>query len=228
MRALEGAPQTPIEQVTELGDQVLEKLIAAGITTVEHLADMTEEELGEVPGIGDKSVERIAVAVRHYFGQYEEGEARPEQPVSELAASLDNNTASDSSVAHTPPTEADGKPFETSADGNESEAGDLLLIAEDANEPGGVEGDLTEESSMSKTPEQVLAEQAIYADEPVEIGSIDDAVAREDRMSQLDGFGSDADIREAGIELDNQTVEDLAEQAGETGSETIDRDEPLG
>lgn len=55
----------------------MEKLIAAGITTVEQLADMTAEELGEVPGIGDKSVEKIAVAVRHYFGQYEEGEARP-------------------------------------------------------------------------------------------------------------------------------------------------------
>ncbi len=228
MRALEGAPQTPIEQVTELGDQVLEKLIAAGITTVEHLADMTEEELGEVPGIGDKSVERIAVAVRHYFGQYEEGEARPEQPVSELAASLENNTASDSSVAHTAPTEEDGKPYDPASDISGSEAGEVLLIAADANEPGGEEGDLTKESSMSKTPEAVLAEQAIYADEPVEVGSIDDAIAREDRMSQLDAFGNDADIREAQIEMDNQTMEDLAEQAGETGSETIDRDEPLG
>ena len=101
-------------------------------------------------------------------------------------------------------------------------------MAEDANEPGAEEGDLTKESSMSKTPEQVLAEQAAYADEPIEVGTIDDAVAREDRMSQLDGFGNDADLREAQIEMDNQTMEDLAEQAGETGSETIDRDEPLG
>lgn len=81
---------------------------------------------------------------------------------------------------------------------------------------------------MSKTTEAVLAEQANYADEPVEVGSIDDVAELEDRQSQLDGFGSDADIREARIELDNQTMEDLAEQAGETGSETIDRDEPLG
>src|ERR1700754_5233498 len=77
MAALGGGPSTPIEQVTEIGESVLEKLIAAGITTVEHLADMTAEELGEVPGIGEKSVEKIAVAVRHYFGQYEEGEERP-------------------------------------------------------------------------------------------------------------------------------------------------------
>ena len=77
MQAMQGAPQTPIEQVTELGESVMEKLIAAGITTVEQLADMTAEELGEVPGIGERSVERIAISVRHYFGQYEEGEARP-------------------------------------------------------------------------------------------------------------------------------------------------------
>jgi N utilization substance protein A len=77
MQAMAGTPATPIEQVTELGDSVMEKLIAAGITTAEQLADMTAEELMEVPGIGDKTVEKIAVAVRHYFGQYEEGEERP-------------------------------------------------------------------------------------------------------------------------------------------------------
>ena len=69
---------TPIEQVTELGDSILEKLIAAGLTTVEALADMTPEQLEEIPGIGEKTLEKISVAVRHYFGQYEEGEERPE------------------------------------------------------------------------------------------------------------------------------------------------------
>jgi N utilization substance protein A len=78
MQAMSGGPSTPIEQITELGEGVMEKLIAAGITTVESLADMTEEELGEVPGIGEKTVTKIATAVRHYFGQYNEGEVRPE------------------------------------------------------------------------------------------------------------------------------------------------------
>jgi N utilization substance protein A len=85
MQAMSGGPTTPIEQVTELGDAVLEKLIAAGITTVEALADMTPEQLEEVPGIGEKTVEKISVAVRHYFGQYEEGEQRP-QPAAAVAA----------------------------------------------------------------------------------------------------------------------------------------------
>jgi len=82
MQAMSGGPTTPIEQVSELGEAILEKLIAAGITTVEALADMTPEQLEEVPGIGEKTVEKISVAVRHYFGQYEEGEERPPAPVS--------------------------------------------------------------------------------------------------------------------------------------------------
>jgi len=82
MQAMSGGPSTPIEQVSELGETILEKLIAAGITTVEALADMTPEQLEEVPGIGEKTVEKISVAVRHYFGQYEEGEERPVVAVS--------------------------------------------------------------------------------------------------------------------------------------------------
>ncbi|MFT4112413.1 transcription termination factor NusA [Silvibacterium sp.] len=72
-----GGPSTPIEQVSELGESIIDKLVAAGITTVEALADMTPEQLEEIPGIGEKTLEKISVAVRHYFGQYEEGEERP-------------------------------------------------------------------------------------------------------------------------------------------------------
>jgi len=35
MQALAGAPTTPIEQVTELGESIIQKLVTAGITTVE-------------------------------------------------------------------------------------------------------------------------------------------------------------------------------------------------
>jgi N utilization substance protein A len=77
MQAMSGGPATPIEQVSELGESIIQKLVAAGITTVESLADMTPEQLEEIPGIGEKTLEKIGTAVRHYFGQYEEGEARP-------------------------------------------------------------------------------------------------------------------------------------------------------
>ena len=86
MQALAGAPTTPIEQVTELGESIIQKLVTAGITTVEALADMTPEQLEEIPGIGEKTLEKISVAVRHYFGQFEEAEAAPVTEGAEPAA----------------------------------------------------------------------------------------------------------------------------------------------
>ena len=225
MSAMGSGPSTPIEAVTELGEHVLEKLIAAGITTVEHLADMTAEELGEVPGIGDKSVDKISVAVRHYFGQYEEGEERP-TVVSAVAASLGDNAASDSSVSHEAPTEEDGKPYDPASDSKGSEEGEVLRLAEDANEIPADENDLTEVSSMSRTPEEIIAERGLSGSVPVEVSeSADELLEREELEGEFDGFGSDADVREAGIELDNQTMEDLAAEAGEYSNETIDPDE---
>ncbi len=86
MQALAGGPTTPIEQVTELGEGIIQKLVAAGVTTVEALADMTPEQLEEIPGIGEKTLEKISVAVRHYFGHFEEDEAGGAAPVDESAA----------------------------------------------------------------------------------------------------------------------------------------------
>jgi transcription termination/antitermination protein NusA len=86
MQALSGGPSTPIEQVVELGEPIIQKLVAAGITTVESLADMTPEQLEEIPGIGEKTLEKISVAVRHYFGEYQEGEERPAAQAGEAAS----------------------------------------------------------------------------------------------------------------------------------------------
>jgi len=60
---------------------------------------MTAEELAEVPGIGEKTIEKIAIAIRHYFGQYEEGEERP-VPIAVLETPTD--TPGDHSMSLTP------------------------------------------------------------------------------------------------------------------------------
>ncbi len=187
MQAMQGAPQTPIEQVTELGEAVMEKLIAAGITTVEQLADMTEEELGEVQGIGERSVERIAISVRHYFGHYEEGEVRPtDTPAPEPVL-----PAGEEAVAAAPASDEDGD----------------------------------EVHSMTKTPEQILFEQAQTAGgiEEVSEYSTDDIAAAEDRISSSDANDA-ADAREEGIEMDNDTMDKLVDNAQEYSDEGIDTD----
>jgi transcription termination/antitermination protein NusA len=78
MQALVSQPSTPLENVPDLGEGVVEKLIEAGVTTVEALADMTPEQLEAIPGIGPKTVEKISIAVNNYFSSLEAGENPPE------------------------------------------------------------------------------------------------------------------------------------------------------
>ncbi len=65
---------TPLENVPDLGEGVIEKLNEAGINSVEALADMTPEQLEAIPGIGPKTVEKISIAVNNYFSSLEAGE----------------------------------------------------------------------------------------------------------------------------------------------------------
>src|ERR1700685_5317 len=102
MQAMGGGPTTPVEQITELGEGILEKLIAAGIPPVEALAGMPPEQVEEVPGIGEKTVEKISVAVRHYFGQYEEGEERPAPAISAASETEASELLEEGSMEKTP------------------------------------------------------------------------------------------------------------------------------
>jgi N utilization substance protein A len=73
MAAMTPQATTPLENVPGLGEGVLEKLTAAGVTTVEALADMTPEQLEAIEGIGPKTVEKISLAVNNYFASLEPG-----------------------------------------------------------------------------------------------------------------------------------------------------------
>jgi N utilization substance protein A len=75
MAELTSASATPLESVEGLGEGLIEKLKAAGISTVESLADMTPEQLEAIEGIGPKTVEKISLAVNNYFAALEGGEA---------------------------------------------------------------------------------------------------------------------------------------------------------
>jgi transcription termination/antitermination protein NusA len=75
MSALVSQTSTPLENVPGLGEGLIEKLSASGITTVEELADMTPEQLEAIEGIGPKTVEKISIAVNNYFSSLEGGDA---------------------------------------------------------------------------------------------------------------------------------------------------------
>src|SRR5438309_1976157 len=73
MESLTTQQSTPLANVTDLGEALIGKLSEAGISTVEALADMTPEQLEEVPGVGPKTVEKISIAVNNYFSTLETG-----------------------------------------------------------------------------------------------------------------------------------------------------------
>ena len=63
-----------------LAEEIAEKLIEAGVGTVEKLGSMTPEELEAISGIETDMVEKILVAVNSYYAQFEQqsaAEARP-------------------------------------------------------------------------------------------------------------------------------------------------------
>jgi len=65
------APATPLTVLAGVGPKTIEKIEAAGITNMEKLASMTPEQLMEIPGIGEKMVDKIYQAVNRF---YESGE----------------------------------------------------------------------------------------------------------------------------------------------------------
>src|SRR6204780_294453 len=71
MSQLVAPASTPLADVPGLGEGLIEKLSAAGVTTVEALADMTPEQLEAIEGIGPKTVEKISLAVNNYFASLE-------------------------------------------------------------------------------------------------------------------------------------------------------------
>src|ERR1700745_1708571 len=83
MSALVTQTATPLDVVPGLGEGLIEKLGAAGISTVEALADMTPEQLEAIEGIGPKTVEKISLAVNNYFATLEGGEAAVAAPEGE-------------------------------------------------------------------------------------------------------------------------------------------------
>src|SRR5579864_1727171 len=100
------APTTPLSALAGVGAKTIEKIEAAGITNVEKLAGMTPEQLMEIPGIGEKMVDKIYQAVnRFYEGGAEAaaaasaGETTGESAEGEIAPAEGEATAAEGEAA---------------------------------------------------------------------------------------------------------------------------------
>jgi N utilization substance protein A len=102
------APGTPLGELKGIGPKTVEKIEAHGVSSIEKLADMTPEQLMEIPGIGEKMVEKIMLAVAAHFQSVEgqqaaaEGELAAEPAVAEEAgaeATVSDEAASEETVS---------------------------------------------------------------------------------------------------------------------------------
>ncbi|MFZ0479545.1 MAG: transcription termination factor NusA [Terriglobales bacterium] len=140
MSALVVQTVTPLENVTGLGDGLVEKLKAAGVNTVESLADMTPEQLEAIEGIGPKTVEKISIAVNNYFASLDGGEpvAAESETVAETAEQAAGESAAEEAVSGEESAEtgvaAEASTSETEAPEADAEADQPPTDAESENE----------------------------------------------------------------------------------------------
>jgi transcription termination/antitermination protein NusA len=160
MASLVTQTATPLENVPGLGEGVLEKLKAAGVSTVESLADMTPEQLEAIEGIGPKTVEKISIAVNNYFASLDGGEA----------------VTAESEIAEPGSTE-EASAEEASAEEGSTESGSAEPGSEQGAEQAAIEAASAEEQPAEPEP----AEPATESDHPPAHEASEDEASKENQ-----------------------------------------------
>jgi transcription termination/antitermination protein NusA len=149
------APTTPLTALAGVGAKTIEKIEAAGITNVEKLAGMTPEQLMEIPGIGEKMVDKIYQAVNRFYEGGAEGAA--------AAAAGEATEVAEGDVA-----EAEGETAtaedEAAAETVETETAEDAPVAEETSEPAAVE-EAAEEAPAAEQSEHKAEDEAAKDEE---------------------------------------------------------------
>ncbi|HEV2195311.1 MAG TPA: transcription termination factor NusA [Candidatus Acidoferrum sp.] len=142
------APATPLTSLAGVGAKTIEKMEAAGINSVEKLASMTPEQLMEIPGIGEKMVDKIYQSVNQFYESASETAATGEN-----AASAETAETTEAAAEGGEKATAEAAPEEGSA-----EAAEGAQTAEEA--PAGAEAVSGEETAPAEvTQAEVSAEE---------------------------------------------------------------------
>jgi transcription termination/antitermination protein NusA len=129
------APGTALSELAGVGPKTIEKLEAAGITSIEKLADMTPEQLVEIPGIGEKMVEKIHQSVAAYFEALDAQAAAPMVPSTEDEAAAESAVDSaDTAAEGTPKAEVEAPDETQAAESTEESEANPSASAEEAPE----------------------------------------------------------------------------------------------
>jgi transcription termination/antitermination protein NusA len=106
---LERATRIEVEKL-ELGEATTEKLISAGLETVQELLATPLEKLIEIPGIGEKTAEKVLATANEYLAAHPPVAPEAAAPAEEMAF-----TPEDAAAPAETPSEAPGEPSEVGA-----------------------------------------------------------------------------------------------------------------
>ena len=150
------APATPLTSLAGVGAKTIEKMEAAGIPSVEKLASMTPEQLMEIPGIGEKMVDKIYQAVNRFY------ESGPEAAASEGAASGETTEAA-----------AEGGEEAVRADAEEEGSSEVAEAAAEPEESSAVQEAAAGEETVTAAEETPA--EAAPAENPGDVGKREEA-----------------------------------------------------
>src|SRR6266446_668361 len=164
---------TALTALAGVGPKTIEKIEAAGITNVEKLAGMTPEQLMEIPGIGEKMVDKIYQAVNRFYegggetaataGEaVENTDTLAEEAGTETSASGEAATAEEASAAA-----SEAGVVEAPEDAGEGVRGDEQ-VPQGEQAP---EAELESEAKNENAEETESAEGKIEAERPEEAKS---------------------------------------------------------
>jgi len=155
------APTTPLTALAGVGAKTIEKIEAAGITNVEKLAGMTPEQLMEIPGIGEKMVDKIYQAVnRFYEGGAEAAAAAPAGEATEETAVAEGEVVGAEGEATTAEGEAAAETDDVSTESAEGAA-----VAEETPEGTAADGEPVAPAAGEETPAAADSEDGAKAEE---------------------------------------------------------------
>ncbi len=180
-------PGAPVSVLVDHGiaDTVVQKLMEAGVGTVEQLGSMTPEQLEEIPGIDPQMVEQIQQGVVAYYGQFEAQVAGPAPAEGEAEAAVDPAAALEPEAA---PEKADIATEEAAPEAGvaaESDAGSAVPAEPEATEETAETAEQTEESTAPETDSDVPEDQSVRIETEEPSQDADASPSKEEEPKEL-------------------------------------------
>jgi N utilization substance protein A len=123
---------TSLTELEGISDRLIERLREAGIENVERILELGEDELKEIPGVGDKTAAKIMEAARDLFEEVEiEVPEGMDLPTAIQAASSGDETTSDGTAA----SESQSEPATETSQADASDVAEEKRKTDDTPEP---------------------------------------------------------------------------------------------